>query len=427
MKDACVAQGFWEKIAQSTRNNEEKRNRKRKFIQQSINLGLDERIYGNSDEFLARIAGKTINRFELGQSRAEQFQILKEQKIQELNGVVKYLPGSAKHVFSYFQSLYVPYTRSEILKNLAISSVFAIIALINEQLRMATMYGFIGNMIMLSILLTRNMPKQRSTPGLESKTAVFWSFPSFLTAVGLIATSTISSVLLSLGALALTKIDLSIKLKISVILSLLSSAVVASCFEVFEPKNRAGWRWKSVRDGYLPSNVEDELMAQLDEREDGVDTYSFDYDFEADGVNLDDASLNKNMDKSEMDAVAAYEKWIANKSDVMKVHVELREDLIGAKSGFFGGDGKATLWSQSRRSSKKTQKESGDSVGQKKVVGPLRFRDKSPYWMQFFRNTVGSNKNKASQVVAREFGTYRKTMWRTDKEVVLQPCDGVQI
>lgn len=37
---------------------------------------------------------------------------------------------------------------------------------------------------------------------------------------------------------------------------------------------------------------------------------------------------------------------------------------------------------------------------------------------------IWEEKITASRKAARAFGSYRKTMWKIDKEVQLQPCDG---
>lgn len=59
------------------------------------------------------------------------------------------------------------------------------------------------------------------------------------------------------------------------------------------------------------------------------------------------------------------------------------------------------------------------------IVGPVGFRDKQPSWLQdLFSAGIWEEKITASRKAARAFGSYRKTMWKIDKEVQLQPCDG---
>ena len=61
------------------------------------------------------------------------------------------------------------------------------------------------------------------------------------------------------------------------------------------------------------------------------------------------------------------------------------------------------------------------------VPGPFGFRDKRPQWLQIFGTGVWEEKITASRRAARAFGSYRKTMWKLDKQVVLRPCDGVEL
>ena len=58
------------------------------------------------------------------------------------------------------------------------------------------------------------------------------------------------------------------------------------------------------------------------------------------------------------------------------------------------------------------------------ATGPYAFRDKHPSWLDAFGNQIWEEQLSLSRKAARAFGTYRKTMWKIDNEVVLQPCDG---
>lgn len=73
----------------------------------------------------------------------------------------------------------------------------------------------------------------------------------------------------------------------------------------------------------------------------------------------------------------------------------------------------------------KTSKRPKDASEFKPIEGPVFIRDKSPDWLKdIFGGGPWEEKISVSRKVARDFGTYRKTMWKIDKEVVLKNCDG---
>lgn len=58
------------------------------------------------------------------------------------------------------------------------------------------------------------------------------------------------------------------------------------------------------------------------------------------------------------------------------------------------------------------------------TTGPFGFRDKHPTWLDLFNVEIWEEQLSVSRKLARAFGTYRKTMWKIDKDVQLKPCDG---
>lgn len=120
----------------------------------------------------------------------------------------------------------------------------------------------------------------------------------------------------------------------------------------------------------------------------------------------------KNSRRSPIEYVAPEEPWVGGKKDmyVDKVPKWLGEAYERNVRNANQWRGKPTIY-------EKDTSEFDD------VEGPIGFRDKRPDWLDLFGSGIWQEKTQASRKLAREFGTYRKTMHKLDKDVVLKKCD----
>lgn len=436
--DINQAEAFWVKFQRFTRKSRSLKEQLRTLISSSTSLGLRQRCNSDVDslDFLNGAIACTVDQFELTRSKVDQLKELKQKKIMGHNGLSKYLPEKMKIFIDYIASLRSPCTRNELITNISVAAIFSFISFVNDRVRMALMYGVIGNVAMLSILLTRNMPKQRAlSPGVDNKKLVSWSMQSFFTALSIVTLSTVFSSLACFLLLSIVpSLEYVLKTKIAISLSVICSAIVASNFEVYEDKNRSGWRWKKAKDGYLPDDVQAQLKSEIDKGEkiEGIYPFSYDPDVEEAEYNSTNALPAKvEMEESELKLLTEYEKWYANR---LNSRIPLsrkegsKEKYFGVKVGLFGGSAPSWLSKAFRKhSTYKTNGKANKDVIPKeleKIIGPLGFRDKSPQWLDGFGNPIWEEKLTVSRKAAREFGTYRKTMWKVDENVILKPYDG---
>lgn len=411
-----------------------------------MNTGFDRR-YASEKKTKSPVfeaARMTSFKLELGKSKEEQLTEHKKKRVQERTGLMRVLPQGLHKFADYINSMYKKPTQAELRKNVLIGAFFSFVVWVNQGARSAFMYYVIGNLATMSSLLTRNMPKVNIQPGMGKRQVGTWSSTSFKTAVSMTLFYTVGTALSTLALVSLLPLTLDAKLKSAMIASILSSAYFTSFYEIFEEKGKNGWRWAKAMEGSLPVDVDAKLAGELSgtAKKNG-DLYDYNYDPQID----DFPPVPKYVDEVDgTDAAAGageldedeeqehFEKWRQFRKDSRRPPVEEappETPWVGGKEGLYVTNVPTWLSSaykanvlKANRWRDEPQRFIKDTTEFELVPGPYGFRDKAPEWFDMFGTGVWEEKTTTSRKAARAFGTYRKTMWKVDKKVVLLPCDG---
>ena len=420
-----------------------------------MNAGYKRRLYSTQEGDVGQLlrpelaiirnaAKRTENVLELSKSKEEQLEDLKRKKLMERSGVMRMVPQPLQKFIDYFQSMYKPPATGDLRRNLGLAAFFSFVVWANQSARSAFMYLVIGNLIMVSALLTRGMPKFKVVPGMPKKQNASWSSNSFKTAVAITLASSLTTAGLTAGLFSLFKLSVDVVGKAAMIVSLMCSSYATSFFEVFEEKSKNGWRWRSSLEGTLPSDVEARLAEQVfNSNKEMIDLYDFEYNPQVDDYPplpkfVDDLKDTKggSAETDEDDAKAHFEKWKLMRKEARRPPIEEaapEEPWVGSKVGMYVNKDKIPSWLSTayyknvQKANKWRDKKAiyhKDTSEFEPIMGPVGFRDKRPEWLDLFGTGVWEEQTTASRRAARAFGSYRKTMWKIDKKVVLQKCDG---
>lgn len=395
-------------------------------------------------DLIVKTAAKlTSDQLELRKSKEEQLKDLKRKKLMERNGIMKLVPQNLHKYIDYVVSLRKDPVGGELARNIGLSGIFSFIVINNARARMAFMYSLIGNLAVMSILLTRNMPKLDVPIGMDRNKVVNWSQVSFQTAVAITFLFAIPCGLLAAGLVSFLPLAVLTKVKASLAMSIVGSSFFTSFFEVFEEKSKPGWRWKRAMEGALSDDVQEQLKRQIFGERKLHDSYNFEYDPEVDDFpprpkyvdEVDGSSApGGSGDVDEDESSIHFAKWKEARKDARRapiMEVSPETPWVGSKVGMYVSSVPAWLNNAYQKNVLKANKWRGkptkfvkDTSEFEPVLGPIGFRDKSPEWLNLFGTGIWEEKLTASRKAARAFGSYRKTMWKIDKQVVLQPCDG---
>lgn len=433
----------------------EKNVAKRRMIDDTFNqlmrLGFQRRNFRDSVDsngdnpnmsIVLAAAKKTEEMFELSKSKEQQLDELKRRQLKTRSSIMKLVPQGLHKYVDYLQSLRIKPKPSELTRNLGLGAFFSFIVQCQPTARHAIMYLIVGQLIMVSALLTRNSPQYKVVPGMERRKPATWSSNSFKTAVAIALSSAGTAFVLVRLMCNLIPMPAALRGKLATIASIMSSAYITTFFEVFEEKNKNGWRWNKALKGSLPGEVEASLSAQVFSDKAMVDTYDFQYDPQIDDFPpapkfVDDLPENQVIANGEIDEVEAkqhFDGWMAVRREARKPPVTEappETPWVGGKAGMYVKN--IPTWLSNAYNNKvlnankwrnKTAKYAKDYTEFQPIEGPFGFRDKRPEWLDMFGTGVWEDKVQSSRRVARAFGTYRKTMYKIDKHVVLQPCDG---
>lgn len=168
--------------------------------------------------FIRIAAMETADQLELRKTKGEQLKELKKKKMMQRSGVMKLIPQSWAKYVDYLVSLRENPTKRELLKNMAVAGIFSFVVSNNARVRMAALYTLIGNMMIVSILLTRNMPKVDVPMGMDKNKVINWSKSAFNTALGVTFLGAISGGLLfALMAHLFTPFELIMKVESTIL------------------------------------------------------------------------------------------------------------------------------------------------------------------------------------------------------------------
>jgi hypothetical protein len=410
-----------------------------------MNTGFDRRF---SDEKrgespLLAAAKLTSFQLELAKSKSEQLADLSKQRLEERTGVMKVVPPGLHKFIDYANSMYKKPAQSEVVKNLSLGGFFSFVIFSNTGARSAFMYFVIGNLAIMSSLLTRNMPKVTAAPGMDKKKVVSWSSNAFKTALAMTLSCTIATALSTVTLLSLLPVPLAVKLKSAMIASMLTTSFVTSYYEVFESKGKGGSRWAKAQEGTLPADVEAKLAKEVyGSGNKADDLYDYEYnpqidDYPAQPKYVDELKPVEAGGSGELDegeSLEHFEKWRQWRRESRRPPVEdapPETPWVGSKEGMYVT--KVPTWLSTAYKANvlkannwrdKPARFVKDNTEFELITGPFGFRDKFPEWLKMFGNDVWEERTSQSRKLARSFGTYRKTMWVIDKKVKLLPCDG---
>lgn len=287
--DIAVADNYWEGTMPITKKNRlvaaktkdvPTRIKVDENFYDLMNTGFDRRFSSekNGASALLTAAKLTSFKLELGKSKSEQLADLSKERLKERTGVMKVVPQGLHKFVDYVNSMYKKPSKAEVVKNLSLGSFFSFVVFSNTGARSAFMYFVIGNLAIMSSLLTRNMPKVTAAPGMDKRKVVSWSSNAFKTALAMTLSCTITTALIVVALLSLLPIPIAVKLKSGMIAGMLSTSYFTSNYEVFESKGKGGSRWAKAQEGTLPADVEAKLAKEVYGGADRADDlYDFEY------------------------------------------------------------------------------------------------------------------------------------------------------
>ena len=410
-----------------------------------MNTGFDRRFSSEKKNESPLLAAAKLTSFqlELAKSKSEQLADLSKQRLEERTGVMKAVPPGLHKFIDYANSMYKKPAQSEIVKNMSLGAFFSFVVFSNTGARSAFMYFVIGNLALMSSLLTRNMPKVTAAPGMDKKKVVSWSSNAFKTALTMTLSCTIATALATVTVLSVFPLPIAVKLKAAMIASMLTTSFATSFYEVFESKGKGGSRWAKAQEGTLPADVEAKLAKEVYGSGNKADElYDYDYnpqidDYPAQPKYVDEMKPVEAGGSGELDegeSLEHFEKWRQWRRESRRPPVEdapPETPWVGSKEGMYVT--KVPTWLSTAykanvlKANKWRDKPARfvkDNTEFELITGPFAFRDKFPEWLKMFGNDVWEERTSQSRKLARSFGTYRKTMWVIDKKVKLLPCDG---
>jgi hypothetical protein len=432
-----------------------------------LDMALERRIQVEADEFRGTYLHVNTNDIPLhyfSNHAAQRSQLLSQSRemkdltfikmkkdlVARRRGALNLLPPVTHRIFDYVASLYKAPTKLILLRNFVFGSLFSTLMLYNTGKRMIT-FVVAGNLVMCSLLLSRGMPPKKSIAGGDRR-IINWSLQSWSTAFGLIGLFAAPSLLATKFALSTFSPGVSSKLQwsISFALGVMAAAVGTTFFEVYETVENGGWRWKNVENGYLPAELESSLREQVfgssvTSVNDLVEGYDFHYDPDVDDANIDATVFDNDSDsklKSKMSGVDIkaetlhYENWLKERKEMQRkppslMQPEQVQHSLGLKPDFFdtsiSEDIQDNYGEIIRRMNpwRKKKLQHKKQIVDDAIIGPYAFRDKTPTWLDAF-SQIFSDSSSHRQKIARRYGTYRKSMYKKDDQVVLLPSDGAK-
>ena len=418
-----------------------------------MDMGFDRRFARNAKAgsafrpYLASAKGPTAsiaNTFELNKSRKEQLEELKKQRLQEKKQVFKYIPSFLHKYIDYLNSLKTRTVARERNQSLGFSAFFSFVVWANQGARSAFMYYVIGSLISMSMLLQRGMPKIKMIPGAQRRQVGAWSATAFRTALALTLLFTIPSAIITFFVSAVVPgFDVAARAKAAMICSMFANSLLSANYEVFEDRSKNGSRWRKAVAGYLEPNLEAKLSSRIFNKKTVESFHLIRYNPEIEEnpyqpKYLDEmpgaAPLAGQGDLDETESKTHFDTWRTDRENSRREPlVEAAPELpwMGGKVGMYVTPPN-WLSSAYLKSVKKMNAWRGLESKYKQdysefevtTVGPFAFRDKHPEWLDAFGSNLYEEQLSVSRALARSFGTYRKTMWKLDKEVKLESCDG---
>lgn len=363
-------------------------------------------------------------------------------------------------MLKYFKALRKNPGIFDILKNafLAAPFLWGIINLKQDFLfRVASMVT--GQIVLLFSLLLRGslssiesirLPLLDTTEVPAMRSALFLNF--FSAGAAFTATS-------ALTRLFMMRYPFQTRLVTSMCSVVVGSALAASLFEVFEPLDNKGWRFRQVLEEEHAQAQADSLAQALAANkpsggvgEKTTQMYDFEYDpDEEDEEDLLEADVPEEVvedhykTEDEMYAQTAdreYEQFVRERKQERRAIMGLDEEegdeklsdaaRVGAKEGMFVDEKDVPGWLR-KAFDANCQVAPWARVprvlprdpyfSEVAIPGPKFFRDKTPKWMEPFILEPDTDVKDQLAKMKRQYGAYRKAMHKKDKGVRLRPCD----
>lgn len=374
---------------------------------------LQQKSPASLADFIAKIAAKkTSDQLELRKSKEEQLKELKRRQMMQRSGWMKLVPQNLHKYVDYLVTLRKDPGKGDLSRNFVVAAIFSFITLSNARARMAFIYSIFGNIAIMSILLTRNMPKIDVPLGMDRRRVVNWSTNSFNTAVAITALFAIPTALVTFALCSLLTLSAVTKARIAMASSIAGAAYFTAFYEVFEEKTKNGWRWKKAIDGSLTEDVQERLRREVFEKENTSELYDYEYDpqieeFPPQPKYVDErdmlifgqkwkpqGSSNSAGDIDEEEAAKHFSDWREERRDARKapiMDVQPEVPWVGGRKGMYVQNIPGWLNTAYQKNVLKANKWRGkptkfvkDTTEFEPVVGPLGFRDKQPSWLDLF-------------------------------------------
>lgn len=413
------------------------------------------------------IAQQITDQFEVRRSSADQLEELQKSRVKDRGPLVRLLPRSWHIYVDYLISLKKGPTTGELIRNMAIAIVFALLSARARNVRFSFYFGIAGLIMNTSILVMRGAERFMGPrrPGYERAKVVTYSMASYKTALAISVLYGLAGLIPSFLLLKASPVKATTSniLRLCMPIAILVSGYFSSFYEVYEDKKNAGWRFKRVMRGSANDEISKRLKSKVfGDAEGGPFSEVYDYDYDpdihdypetpkyADQVQrhalkgeeseapVKNAAASGTGFLDEEESTELFDKWYKERKDTRKDPIDEAEPdspWVGGKKGMYPANVPEWLDSAYKKSNVKASKWKGkkskyerekDMAEEVVFYGPYAFRDKTPDWVQSLESEIWQEKVVASRSVARDYGTYRKSMFKIDKDVKLTKWDGVE-
>lgn len=436
-----------------------------------MQTGFERRLYSEQDRFDSRLnevksdidgtalldnEARTLSmQLSTPESQDEMVQQLKLKKERKSQGLFALAPSVIKPYINYLFANYKKPKTSELQGNLLYGLFFALLIIFDSSGR-TMIFTAAGYCALATRILFRNMQSAKPNPDIPAGRSVLDSIQ--FSTQSLIAATLITTFFGVSGSMfARLIISLIPGLNRSQLKGMLISAagmipaaVGVSYFEVFEDAANTGSRWKKAQDMSAKVDFDSELAMDLSVKDaEKTEPYDFEYDPDIDDYpgaaqryqhDIDimynpEKAVEINRELFNPDDAKHFAEWEIALKDMQVPPLmpdDVDDDFVGAEDTFLTAKGpkwvRKIYMEESRRGSKWKNIEQVFKSNMEKdpITGPPGFRDATPKWIKDIADKSVRSDGKNSPERKHEFGTYRRSMWKIDKDVKPLKADGVQ-
>lgn len=438
-----------------------------------MQTGFEKKLYTEQDRFDSRLNEvitdvdgtalldnevRTLSmQLSTPESQDEMVQQLKLKKERKSQGLFAFAPSVVKPFINYLIANYKKPKLSELQGNLLYGLFFALLIIFDSSGR-TVIFTAAGYCALASRILFRNMADAKTNPdavqgGRSVLDSIQFSTQSLIAATLITTFFGVSGSFLARLIVSLIPGLAKSKMKGPLIsaFGMIPAAIGISYFEVFEDVANTGSRWKKAQDIVAKVDFDSELAAtDLSEKDaEQTETYDFEYDPDIDDYPgaaqryQHDIDIMYNPEKKaeinrelfNPDDAKHYEEWEIALKDMQVPPLmpdDVNDNFVGAEDTFLTAKGpkwvRKIYMEESRRGSKWKNIEQvfKSNLEKDPITGPPGFRDATPKWIKDVADKAVRNDGRNSPERKHEFGTYRRSMWKIDKDVKPLKADGVQ-